>query len=65
MISVPHRSGADIIDDSDDSSCHSIIDYSEKRSLPITVPDYQFIIDGNGQKYTVCVVEDNNYKRLL
>ncbi|ESO00935.1 hypothetical protein HELRODRAFT_192487 [Helobdella robusta] len=52
VISVPHRTAEDSLDGSDDSSCPSTIDYSEKRSLPITIPDYQTVESG-GQKYTM------------
>jgi len=42
VISVP-RTVADNLDQSDDSSGPSPIDYSEKRSLPITIPDYHTV----------------------
>ena len=39
VISVPHKV-ADKLEPSDDSSGPSLVDYSEKRSLPISIPDY-------------------------
>ena len=46
MISVPEQI-ADRLEPSDDSSGPSYIDYSERRSLPISIPDYQSILQGN------------------
>ena len=40
VISMP-RHLCERLDPSDDSSGGSVIDYSEKRSLPISIPDYQ------------------------
>jgi sorting nexin-27 len=42
---------ADRLEPSDDSG-YSYIDYSEKRSLPISIPDYS-IVTRNGEKYVV------------
>lgn len=42
---------ADRLEPSDDSA-YSYIDYSEKRSLPISIPDYS-IVTRNGEKYVV------------
>ena len=39
VISVPHKV-AEKLEPSDDSSGPSLVDYSEKRSLPISIPDY-------------------------
>ena len=55
VISVPHQV-AERMEPSDDSSGPSIIDYSEKRSLPITIPDYQTIEHG-GDKFVVSCLE--------
>lgn len=41
---------------SDDSNGYTY-DYSEKRSLPITVPDYQWLVR-NGEKYVVSTKMD-------
>ena len=43
---------AEKLEPSDDSSGPSVIDYTEKRSLPITIPDYQ-TLENNGEKYVV------------
>lgn len=43
---------ADRLEPSEDQGGYSYIDYSEKRSLPISIPDYQ-IITKNGEKYVV------------
>ena len=40
VISVPHQV-AERLEPSDDSSGPSLVDYTEKRSLPISIPDYQ------------------------
>jgi sorting nexin-27 len=47
-----HRSNSDNLNNSDDSSCHSN-DYSDKRSLPITIPDYSEMTNSNKDKYVV------------
>ncbi|XP_014676974.1 PREDICTED: sorting nexin-27-like [Priapulus caudatus] len=52
VISVT-RKEAERLEPSDESSGYSYIDYSEKRSLPISVPDYQHITEKNGDKYVV------------
>ena len=46
----------DSVDESDDSSCPSLIDFSEKRSLPISIPDTQNI-ETEAQKFTVSCIE--------
>lgn len=51
VISVPQQV-ADRLEPSDDSSGPSLIDYSERRSLPISIPDYQTIEHG-GEKFVV------------
>ena len=51
MISVP-RQVAERLEPSDDSSGPSLIDYSEKRSLPVSVPDYQ-TVDRDGEHFIV------------
>ena len=51
VISVPDQV-ADRLEPSDDSSGPSYIDYSERRSLPISIPDYQ-AVSQNGEKFVV------------
>lgn len=51
MISVPDQV-AERLEPSDDSSGPSYIDYSERRSLPISIPDYQ-TIESAGEKFVV------------
>ena len=51
VISVP-RQVAERLEPSDDSSGPSLIDYSEKRSLPISIPDYQTITN-RGEQFVV------------
>jgi len=51
VISVPEQV-ADRLEPSDDSSGPSYIDYTERRSLPISIPDYQAVCQ-NGEKFVV------------
>ncbi|ELU05983.1 hypothetical protein CAPTEDRAFT_130010 [Capitella teleta] len=51
VVSVP-RQVADQWEPSEESSGPSLVDYSEKRSLPISVPSYQ-TLDRFGEKYVV------------
>ncbi|XP_063432781.1 sorting nexin-27-like isoform X1 [Mytilus trossulus] len=51
VISVPDQV-AERLEPSDDSSGPSYIDYSERRSLPISIPDYQ-TIEHAGDKFVV------------
>ncbi|XP_074651236.1 sorting nexin-27-like isoform X2 [Tubulanus polymorphus] len=51
VISVP-RQIAEKLEPSDDSSGPSLIDYSEKRTLPISIPDYQ-ALEKNGERFVV------------
>ncbi|KAK3771859.1 hypothetical protein RRG08_028767 [Elysia crispata] len=51
VISVPEKV-AEKLDVSDDSSGPSYIDYSERRSLPISIPDCQYV-DHYGDKHVV------------
>ncbi|KAH3837578.1 hypothetical protein DPMN_110973 [Dreissena polymorpha] len=51
VITVPEQV-ADRLEPSDDSSGPSYIDYSERRSLPISIPDYQTVAQNN-DKYVV------------
>lgn len=51
VISVPEQV-AERLEPSDDSSGPSYIDYSERRSLPISIPDYQTVEQG-GEKFVV------------
>jgi len=51
VISVP-RTVADNLDQSDDSSGPAQIDYSEKRSLPISIPDCR-TVQHAGERYVV------------
>jgi sorting nexin-27 len=53
VISVPEQV-AERLEPSDDSSGPSYIDYSERRSLPISIPDYQNVEQG-GEKFVVSV----------
>ena len=53
VISVP-RNVADHLDQSDESSGPIVIDYSEKRSLPITIPDYTTVHHA-GERYVVSI----------
>jgi len=48
---VPHKV-AERLEPSDDSSGPSLIDYSEKRSLPISIPDYNNL-ERDREKYVV------------
>lgn len=43
---------AEKLEPSDDSSSF-VYDYSDKRSLPITIPDYNWIDKNNGERYCV------------
>lgn len=64
VISVPHQV-AERLEPSDDSSGPSLIDYSEKRSLPITIPDYQTVEQG-GDKYVVSyLVQFHDWGNLI
>ncbi|KAK6179876.1 sorting nexin-27 isoform X2 [Patella vulgata] len=51
VISVPDQV-ADKLEPSDDSSGPSYIDYSERRSLPISIPDYQSV-EHEGEKFVI------------
>ncbi|KAG7162218.1 Sorting nexin-27-like, partial [Homarus americanus] len=51
VISVS-RKEAERLEPSEETSGFSYIDYSEKRSLPISIPDYSYIESG-GDKYVV------------
>ncbi|XP_002732720.1 sorting nexin-27-like [Saccoglossus kowalevskii] len=51
VISVPQYE-SERLEPSDDSSGYSYIDYSEKRALPISVPDYRQM-EKNGEKFIV------------
>ncbi|XP_025076754.1 sorting nexin-27-like [Pomacea canaliculata] len=51
VISVPEQV-AEKLEPSDDSSGPSYIDYSERRSLPISIPDYHYV-ESNNEKYVV------------
>ena len=53
VISVPDQV-ADRLEPSDDSSGPSYVDYSERRSLPISIPDYHSV-NQNGEKFVVSV----------
>ena len=43
---------AEKLEPSDDSSGPSYIDYSERRSLPISIPDYHYV-ENTGEKHVV------------
>ncbi|KAK3097157.1 hypothetical protein FSP39_006923 [Pinctada imbricata] len=51
VISVPEQV-AERLEPSDDSSGPSYIDYSERRSLPISIPDYQ-TVEQAGERFVV------------
>ncbi|XP_020806913.1 sorting nexin-27 [Drosophila serrata] len=51
VISVTQQE-ADRLEPQEDQSGYSYIDYSDKRSLPISIPDYG-IINRNGERYIV------------
>nr|XP_027202465.1 sorting nexin-27-like [Dermatophagoides pteronyssinus] len=51
VISVTPRE-AEKLEPSDDTN-NFVYDYSEKRSLPITIPDYNWIEKNNGERYCV------------
>lgn len=51
VISVS-RKEAERLEPSEETSGFSYIDYSEKRSLPISIPDYSYI-ESSGEKYVV------------
>ncbi|XP_067665177.1 sorting nexin-27-like [Haliotis asinina] len=51
VISVPEQV-AEKLEPSDDSSGPSYIDYSERRSLPISIPDYH-TVEKDGEKFVV------------
>lgn len=51
VISVTPRE-AEKLEPGDETSTYSYFDYSEKRSLPISIPDYNYI-EKNGDKYVV------------
>ena len=54
VISVPDQL-AEKLEPSDDSSGPSYIDYSERRSLPISIPDYQYAENGADRHVVSCV----------
>lgn len=51
VISVTQKE-AEKLEPSDESSGYSYVDYSEKRSLPISVPDYNYVEKG-GDRFVV------------
>lgn len=51
VLSVPDGV-AEKLDPSEDSSGPSYIDYSERRSLPISIPDYQ-TVEKDGERFVV------------
>lgn len=51
VISVTPRE-AEKLDSGDDFSAFTYYDYSEKRSLPISIPDYNYV-ERNGHKFVV------------
>lgn len=52
VISVPQRVSSDSVEGSEASSCASLLDFSEKRSLPISIPDSQ-TIHADAHKFTI------------
>ena len=63
VISVPEQV-ADRLEPSDDSSGPSYVDYSERRSLPISIPDYH-TVNQNGEKFVVSSVAFHNMDILI
>ncbi|KAL5277737.1 SNX27 family protein [Megaselia abdita] len=51
VISVTQQE-AERLEPQEDNSAYSYIDYSEKRSLPISIPDYN-IVNRNGERFIV------------
>lgn len=62
---MPHHT-VERLEPSDDSSEPSAVDYSERRSLPVTIPDYQ-TVDRNGEHFVVslCMVSHPNKHGLV
>ena len=53
VISVPNFKEDKGDPPSDESSGFSFYDYSERRPMPISVPDYQHVVGDRGDKYVV------------
>lgn len=55
VISVPTSLGDHTFEPptSDSSSSHSPVDYTEKRTLPISIPDYEFVEGNAGDRFVV------------
>ena len=51
VISVTHEE-AERLEPNDDPASYPCIDYSEKRSLPISVPDYRYV-EHDGERFVV------------
>lgn len=63
VISVPEQV-AEKLEPSDDSSGPSYIDYSERRSLPISIPDYHYV-ESNNEKYVVRILNSADSQSLF
>lgn len=64
VISVPNYRDQDRTENSEDSSGYSNYDYSDRKPLPITVPDYQSV-SGGADKFVVrSKIEVNYYLNL-
>lgn len=46
----------------EDQSSYNYVDYSEKRSLPISIPDYHYL-EKDGERYVVSII--NLIKKLI
>lgn len=46
---------AERLEPTEEVSGYNYFDYSEKRSLPISVPNYHYL-EKNGEKFVVCLV---------
>ena len=60
VISVPTQV-AEKLEPSDESSGPSLIDYSEKRTLPVSVPESR-VVERNGERYIVSVTAHYLYR---
>lgn len=45
---------AERLEPSEDQTSYNYIDYTEKRSLPISIPDYHYV-DKDGEKFVVVI----------
>lgn len=57
VISVPNYRDQERTENSEDSSGYSNYDYSDRKPLPITVPDYQSVSEGT-DKFVVTLLQN-------